>query len=205
MAGVPRASGPANFTVQVTDQTGIAAPAALSITIDSGLVVAAPVITPAGGIFPDFVKVTLSCRTAQATIGYTTDGTEPTRNSPVYHAALTLTNSLTLKARAFKAGFGDSATTTASFTLTPPVITTASPLPAGRVGIGYSQQLQVSGGQRPYKWGRIAGALPVGLKLSSTGVITGKPTVAGLAAFTVQVRDAKGGTAQQTVTLAITD
>jgi len=93
----------------------------------------------------------------------------------------------------------------ASFTITTPAISTTSPLPAGRVGIGYSQQLQVSGGQRPYKWALRAGALPVGLKLSSTGVITGKPTVAGLAAFTVQVSDAKGGTAQQTVTVTITD
>ena len=180
-------------------------PAALSITIDSGLVAAAPVITPAGRIFPDFVKVKVSCRTAQATIGYTTDGTEPTRSSPVYQTALMLTQSTMLKVKAFSDGYAASATVTANFTITTPAIFTASPLPAGRVGIGYRQQLQVSGGQRPYKFTLMAGALPLGLKLASTGLITGKPTVSGLAAFTVQVSDVKGGIAHQPVTLTIAD
>ena len=205
ITGTPRTAGTANFTVKVTDQTGFSATAALCLSIRTGAPVAAPTIMPASGIFPDFVKITLRCRTAPATIGYTLDGTEPTRSSPVYQTALVLTNSTMLKVKAFNDGDADSAIVAASFTITTPAISTTSPLPAGRVGIGYSQQLQVSGGQRPYKWALMAGALPVGLKLSSTGVITGKPTVAGLATFTVQVSDAKGGTAQQTVTLAITD
>ena len=205
ITGTPRAVGAANFTVQVTDQTGFSATAALHLMTRTGSPVAAPTITPASGIFPDFVKVTLRCRTTPATIGYTLDGTEPTRSSPVYQAALMLTNSTMLKVKAFNDYDAGSATVAANFTITTPAISTASPLPAGRVGIGYSQQLQVSGGQRPYKLTLIAGALPVGLKISSTGVISGKPTVAGLAVFTVQVSDSKGGTAQQPVTLTITD
>ena len=205
ITGTPRAAGTANFTVQVTDQVGFSAMAVLHLTTRTGPPVAVPTITPASGIFPDFVKVTLRCRTAPVTIGYTLDGTEPTRSSPVYQTALMLTESTILKVKAFSDGYAASATVTANFTITTPAISTASPLPAGRVGIGYRQQLQVSGGQRPYKLTLMAGALPVGLKLSRTGLITGKPTVSGLAAVTVQVSDAKGGTAHQTVTLTITD
>jgi hypothetical protein len=52
-------------------------------------------------------------------------------------------------------------------------ITTAS-LPEAAPGAAYSKQLEAAGGVAPYKWSRIAGSLPSGLKLSSAGLLSGK-------------------------------
>jgi hypothetical protein len=54
-------------------------------------------------------------------------------------------------------------------------ITTTS-LSAGAVGVPYQNQLTAAGGTAPYRWKKTA-ALPSGLKLSSSGVISGTPNV----------------------------
>jgi len=67
---------------------------------------------------------------------------------------------------------------------------TTSSLPAGRVGIAYSQTLVASGGYVPYVWGISAGSLPTGLTIAPlTGVISGTPTASGTYNFTAMVAD----------------
>jgi hypothetical protein len=75
----------------------------------------------------------------------------------------------------------------------PVVIDTAS-LPDAVVGMPYSQQLAASGGTAPYTWALSGGtALPAGLSLSPSGLISGtptSPTTPGVPFnFTVQVTD----------------
>jgi hypothetical protein len=67
-------------------------------------------------------------------------------------------------------------------------ITTAS-LPAASLNTAYSQQLNATGGVPTYTWSISAGALPTGLTLSTSGLISGTPTVAGTYNFTVKVLD----------------
>jgi|GEM_PF-752049 len=168
-------------------------------------VVLGPVITPGSGTFGDWVKVTMKCATAKAVIRYTLDGAEPTSSSPQYKAAITVKQTGTLKAKAFNTGYLNSATAVTTFTITTPVINTGGSLPAATVGSGYTQTLQASGGQPAYKWALVASKLPAGLKLSSTGIISGKPTKATPVpvSFTVKVADAKKGTMQQAFTLQV--
>ena len=64
--------------------------------------------------------------------------------------------------------------------------------PTGVVGAPYSTLLTGGGGTAPYTFTITAGALPAGLTLSSTGVISGTPTASGTATFTAQVQDASG-------------
>lgn len=68
------------------------------------------------------------------------------------------------------------------------VITTTS-LPSATAGVAYSATLAASGGTAPYSWAITSGALPSGLTLSSSGVISGTPSAAGTASFGVQATD----------------
>ena len=70
----------------------------------------------------------------------------------------------------------------------PPTITTTT-LPGGTVGQPYNQTLQASGGVGTLTWTISGGALPALLSLSPQGVISGTPTTAGTANFTVRVAD----------------
>jgi hypothetical protein len=65
-------------------------------------------------------------------------------------------------------------------------------LAPGELKVPYSQPLPVAGGAGPYSYALLSGALPAGLTMSSSGVISGTPTKAGGSAFTVQVTDANG-------------
>ncbi len=70
-------------------------------------------------------------------------------------------------------------------------ITTATPLPAGTVGVPYSQLLAYSGaGLGAVTFSITSGALPAGLTLnSSTGEITGTPTTEENPSFIVRISD----------------
>jgi hypothetical protein len=86
----------------------------------------------------------------------------------------------------------------------PPVITTST-LPDIPIGVSYSRTLTATGGTTPYTWARIGGALPTGLSLSSAGVISGLPTVAETAVFTVQVTDAASATDTRALDLTVNE
>ncbi len=62
-------------------------------------------------------------------------------------------------------------------------------LKAATVGAAYHAKLTATGGTTPYHWKKTAGALPAGLSLSSTGVISGKPRAGGTAQFAVEATD----------------
>jgi hypothetical protein len=64
------------------------------------------------------------------------------------------------------------------------------PLPDGRVGDPYTRALEVNGGLPPYQWS-VVGELPQGLRLSSSGTVSGTPLTAGEGLFAVRVADAE--------------
>ena len=79
--------------------------------------------------------------------------------------------------------------TTGNFSLTITLETTTSSLPDGTVGTPYSAQLSAQGGTGIYTWNLISGSLPMGLNMSSGGLISGTPTTSGTYNFTVEVTD----------------
>ncbi len=79
-------------------------------------------------------------------------------------------------------------------------ITTAS-LPNGQVGTAYSQAIAATGGTAPLSFTVSAGVLPAGLNLSAAGVITGTPTSATTASFTVSVSDGRNCSAVVPLTI----
>jgi len=82
-------------------------------------------------------------------------------------------------------------------------VTTAS-LPAATGGHSYTATLAATGGVTPYSWSVPPGTLPPGLSLSSAGVISGIPDVAGTYTFTVKVTDAENPAMTAAKTLSIT-
>jgi len=79
-----------------------------------------------------------------------------------------------------------------------------SPLPAGFVGVAYSQNLGAfaGGGTGPYTW-LATGLSGSGLTLSTAGVLSGTPTGAGNYAVVLTVTDAVGATAYMRVGLTV--
>ncbi|MFA6175041.1 MAG: chitobiase/beta-hexosaminidase C-terminal domain-containing protein [Phycisphaerae bacterium] len=77
--------------------------------------VAAPTFSPSGGIFEEPVNVSISCSTAEATIRYTTDGTNPTESSPIYSNPISVNSDMTLKAKAWKTDWTPSQTITSVY------------------------------------------------------------------------------------------
>ena len=80
------------FLDDVSLVEGIPAPAA----------VATPVVSPAGGTYSEPQTITLTCETAEASIYYTLDGSDPTAQSLLYTAPFSLSATSTLKAIAIK-------------------------------------------------------------------------------------------------------
>jgi hypothetical protein len=88
---------------------------------------------------------------------------------------------------------------------TPLSITTTS-LPSGTVGVSYGANLSATGGKTPYTWSITNGNLPLGLSLSTGGLISGTPTTAGTYNFTIQVKDSSSPqqTAPKSLSITIT-
>ncbi len=200
------------YTVDVTR----AAPASADATL-SNLVLSQGTLTPgfasgttsytaSVGNAVTSLTVTPTVTDANATI--TVNGTSVTSGSA--SGAINLTvgdNTLTIIVTA------QNGTTTETYTVTvnraaPPATITLSPaggaLTAGQVGTAYSQTFTASGGTGPYSYAVTSGALPGGLSLNtSTGEVTGTPTAAGTANFTITATDANTDTGSAVYSLQI--
>ena len=92
----------------------------------------------------------------------------------------------------------------------PSLVITTSTLPSGSEGSTYGDSglaLSASGGRAPYtwKWAPAPGSsLPVGLSLSTGGMISGVPTVAGTYSVVVTVADSESPAAQVSASYPIT-
>ena len=102
------------FAVKEDMQDSQVASAEYIITVPT---VAKPTFSPAAGAVASGTEVTISCATAGATIHYTTDGSTPTTDSPVYTDPIVISTATTLKAFAVKNAMADSAVNTAAYTI----------------------------------------------------------------------------------------
>jgi Leucine-rich repeat (LRR) protein len=80
--------------------------------------VAAPTFSPSQGTYTSPQSISILCATADAIIHYTTDGSEPTESSTAYSSALSVSNTVAIKAKAYRIGWASSDTATATYTIT---------------------------------------------------------------------------------------
>ena len=121
--------------------------ASASYTILSA--VATPEITLAGGTYTSAQSTTITCGTDGATIYYTTNGTNPTTSSTVYTGAISINESMTIKAIAVKDGMANSAVAEATYTISIPAITASNvniTCDATSGDIAYTMENTVEGG-----------------------------------------------------------
>lgn len=106
------------------DQTAFFDNVLVSISAGGTPTAATPTFDPNGGDFINSVDVELSSETDDATIYYTTDGTDPDDTSSEYIDPINLTATTTIKAIAYATGFDPSAVAEATFTKLEPATTT---------------------------------------------------------------------------------
>jgi len=100
---------------------------------------------------------------------------------------------------------GQTGSTSCTITIPTGVSPSCTSLPgSGTVGTPYTGTLTASGGVPPYTFAITSGSLPPGLTLNTTtGAVTGTPTVSGAYTFTVKVTDSIGQTGSSNCTISI--
>ena len=189
------------LTVNTTATTTTAANSSVSFSSTSQNVTLSASVTSTGG--------TVSVGTVTFTIlqGATTIGTPVTSgtvssgsaNATYVLPASTAVGTYTINAVYNAAGgFTTSSDHAHTLTITPqPLVIQTTSLPNGQQGVSYSATVLVTGGTSPYTWGVQSGAFPTGVTINtSTGAISGTPTVSGPFTVTIGVSDS-GGVNQQ--------
>jgi hypothetical protein len=138
---------------------------------------AAPSISPDGGRFAGATTVTLSTTTPGAEIHYTLDGQEPDTTSPSYTDPFEISQSVTVKARAFLAPYPDSETSVASFVRDGDL----SPLSFGglRMWLRADAGVVADSSGRVSEWRDQSGNGADALQLASSGQPVRNPDVVG--------------------------
>ena len=95
---------------------------------------ATPTFDPVAGTYSGTQTVTISSASSGAAIYYTTNGSNPTTGSTLYSGPVSVASSLTLKAIATHANFGNSDIGSAAYTITIPTLTVN---PTSLTALGY--------------------------------------------------------------------
>ena len=101
---------PTTFTMGTANAT-------VTANFAAGSVVANPIFTVPEGTYNETQSVELNCATDDATIYYTTDGTDPSSTSIEYTGTIAVNVTTTIKAIAIKDGMTDSEVASATYTL----------------------------------------------------------------------------------------
>jgi hypothetical protein len=210
LAGTPTTPGTFQFTIRVQDVLSATASKAFTLVVGaSGVTITTtdplPVATigavyttqllATGGTAPYTWSIIAGTLPAGLTLGATTGVISGTATAAASAA-------ITVRVQDATGAF-----TTKNFTLvvaaSAVTIINADPLPAATLAAAYSTQFAATGGTAPYTWSITSGILPTGLTLSTSGLLSGTPTVAGSVTITVRVQDANGLFATKNFTLAV--
>jgi len=220
ISGTPTTAGSYTFTVQANLGTNPNA-APIIVTKAYTVTIAAPTFTVASGSLPGGVVGVSYSQNLSAVGGYgigtytftLVPGSSLPAGLQLYSGGVVYGTPTTAGSYSFtvqatsQSGTSPVLTTSGTFSLSitpPPLTITAGSLPAGTVGVLYSQTLAATGGSPPYTWQVSGGTLPGGLTIASSGNISGTPTTAGSFTFQVTVRDSAQGSASSSFTIRIT-
>ena len=206
VSGTPTASGNFNLSASATDSSTGSGP--FTVALASALTVSAPTLamTPASGTlsmaYGASSTTTFSASGGTAPYTYAVSaGALPTGMTLAPTGELsgtpTQTGLFTVSIRATDSSTGAGApfVRTQNYVVqvgAPTININTTTLANGTAGASYTAQLDSSGGIAPYSYAVVAGALPVGMTLSSGGTLSGIPRANGNFPFTVQSTDTNG-------------
>ena len=193
LGGTPTASGAFSFTAKVTDSASNVAQQGLSLQINAPLTITTATLTNAiqGVAYNQSLAATggLGAETWSVSAGALPAGIALS-SAGALSGAPTVSGPFSFTAKVADTS-SDVATQVLSLQVNAPLtITTSGTLPNGVTGTAYSTPFAATGGTGgPYTWSVSLGTTPAGLTLSSAGVLSGNPSVAGASSFTVSVND----------------
>jgi len=208
LSGEPTSLGSSTFVVRATDADGCSSTQSYTFTVDYPPVsILPPTLPDATRLVPYFQQITASGGTAPYTYSRLT-GNLPSGITISSTGVISGTTTAAPGVYSFtvQALDANGAPGTQPYTITvlcPDFVITPSSLSNATVGGSYSASLNAVGGTAPYVWSVVGGALPAGLSLSSSGLISGTPTQAMTASFTIEARDAYDCAATRLYTLVV--
>ncbi|WP_263356063.1 beta strand repeat-containing protein [Acidicapsa ligni] len=207
VSGTPTTAGPSTVTVKVTDSASPAdtlsgpetitinpAPVLVISTLPNGTVgvVYSATIGASGGISPYSCSITSgTLPTGLSLTGCIVSGT------PITAGPSTVTVKVTDSSKPAISFIGSE-----TITIEPAAaLSLTATLPGATQNTPYTYQFQATGGTPQYSYTQPMGALPPGITLTSTGLLSGTPTQVGAYSFSVTVTD--NSLPQQTVTVPL--
>jgi hypothetical protein len=204
ISGTPTKAATYSFTLKVTSGTAsvtkalsLAPTAAVAVTTNSlavglvGVSYSASLAATGGtkSYVWDLVSGTLP--PGLNLVGGKISGTPTTRGSYPFVVSVTDTA-------------GRSATSAAvTLTVSVPLQITTTALPGATKGVAYSLQLAGDGGIAPYTWAFSSRTIPAGMSLSSSGTLSGTPTVAGTYSLSIKMTAKNRASVTKTFSLVI--
>jgi hypothetical protein len=214
LAGTPTAVGSSTVTIRVTDGNGCPADIVYTILVSP---TACPVITlapptmPFGRVGVAYSQQITASGGSGSPVFTVVGGTLPAgltlSSGGLLSGTPTTVGSATVTIRATDGSScpGDVTYTILVSPAACPVITVApATLPAGAVGVAYSQQMTAAGGTGSPVFTVVTGTLPAGLVLSAGGLLSGTPTTVGSSTVSIQAIDGAGCPGIATYTIGVT-
>ncbi|NBF09677.1 putative Ig domain-containing protein [Pseudomonas sp. Fl4BN1] len=207
ISGTPSASGTFNLTITATDANSATGSRAYSLLINGLPPVAGAVSTTVAAnssANPITLNLSGGAATSVAVSTAAAHGTATASGTTIsYTPTAGYSGSDTFAYTATNAN-GTSGPATVTITVSAPTINLSpTTLPSGTQGTAYSQNLSTSGGTAPYSYAVTSGALPTGMSLSASGLISGTPSASGTFNLTITATDANSATGSRAYSLLI--
>lgn len=207
LSGTPTTNGSYTFTITATNTTsGCTASQSYTVTVGCDPVVITPSTMPNVQVNTPYNQ-TVSQTGNFGTWTYTvTSGTIPTGltfNNGAITGTTTQAGTYTFTVTGVSQ-YG--CTGSQSYTIVvgcPTIALTPGTVPNAPIGQAYNQPLTVTGSTNTFTFAVSSGMLPTGITLSTGGVLSGTPTVAGSYTFTVTATDNFGCSTSTTYTIVV--
>ncbi|TBR35967.1 MULTISPECIES: putative Ig domain-containing protein [Dyella] len=214
ISGTPTKAGQTQFTIKVTDDNGFTATQAYDWTLAPPQIAITATVPSADAMVPYSGSVTASGGTPGYSFSVGTGGLPPgisLSSSGQLSGAATAAGDFTFEVIATDTTTGPNAPYDGRQSVTihigaPAISITPTSLPNQKVGVPMSSQLTASGMAGSFTFTLSgAGGLPVGIGLSSAGVLSGTPTTPGSYNFTVKATGPGGFSGEQALTINVVD